>query len=278
MTATHVRTCHHGKRDIVLSSQIATFVKGNGKPIIMVHGFALDHRMWIKQVDELAEKYRVITLDVPGCGSSPLPQSDVTIPSLAGAIMQRIDGLLGQEPAVFIGLSMGGYIGWEMLRRNPGRFQAAIMCDTRAAADSVATADGRRQMAKNVLLEGTESVMSPMLLRLISEQTYKHQPETVELMRSMLLGTAPQTISSLQLAMASRYDFQNELGNFSLPILLICGSEDILTPPKEMKRMADRLPQARFVEVSEAGHMAPLEKPEVVNAEIMSFLQANHFG
>jgi pimeloyl-ACP methyl ester carboxylesterase len=243
----------------------------------MVHGFALDHRMWVKQVDQLAANYRIITLDVPGCGSSPLPQSEVTLSGLADAIMQRIDGLIGHEPAVFVGLSMGGYIGWEMLNRNPGRFQAAIMCDTRAAADSVATAEGRRQMAANVLAVGTESVMSPMLLRLISEQTYNQQPETVELMRSMLLGTAPQTINALQLAMANRHDFQNELGSFHLPMLLICGSEDILTPPKEMKRMAEKLPHSRFVEVSEAGHMAPLEKPSVVNSEIISFLQSVSF-
>jgi 3-oxoadipate enol-lactonase len=254
-----------------LSHKVHVRVQGDGAPIIMVHGFALDQRMWVHQVSVLSEHYRVVAVDVPGCGKSSM--SDLlSIAGIADTIMEAVLPFLEERRTIYMGLSMGGYIGWEILSRYSNWFAAAVMCDTRASADTAATADGRRQMATKALETGTESVMKPMLPRLVSEETLRDQPETLKLMEEMMFSTEPQTIHNHQLAMADRHDFQSELSRFSLPILLICGTDDILTPPKEMKRLSAGLPQSTFAEIPEAGHMAPLEQPGLVNQHLLEFL------
>lgn len=252
-------------------SSISICLKGQGQPLLLVHGFALDRRMWLYQIEEFSKDYLVIAVDVPGCGeSASLPQPSIA--DLATKIFEEVEKHLVNQRAVYIGLSMGGYIGWEMLSRFPHAFQAAVMCDTRAAADLATTADGRRQMAKKVLEDGVESVLAPMVPRLLGDETLATQPKVVELMKEMMFASAAQTIHDHQIAMSQRQDFQSKLSQFTLPVLLICGTDDILTPPKEMKRLADGLPNATYVEIEKAGHMAPLEQPTIVNQHIANFL------
>lgn len=258
--------------ECILQGSVSVSVHGSGIPILMVHGFALDHRMWHHQIDAFGKEYRVIAVDVPGCGNSHASRNQ-SVAEMAIEIFEAVEPHFEGQAAIYMGLSMGGYIGWEMISRYRSAFQAAVMCDTRAAADMPTTAEGRRQMAKKVLEEGVESVLAPMIPRLLSDQTQAEQPAVVELMKSMMFGVPPQTVHDHQIAMSQRQDFQPSLAIFDLPMLLICGTEDILTPPKEMKRMAEGLPNACYVEIETAGHMAPLEQPVIVNEHIARFLQ-----
>ena len=261
-----------GDRCRTLSNGIFVCDQGTGIPLVLLHGFSLDHRMWQHQIDELSAKYRVIAIDVPGFGNSPLKHVSITLSEVAGDIMSAIDEMLPQQRCVVMGLSMGGYIAWELLSRYPDRFTAAVMCDTRAAADSAEAASVRRQMADRVLQGGTEGVIAPMLYRLLAPKTLEHAPDVVKSMKEMLYATAPLTIAAFQLAMADRHDFHPELSGFTLPILLIVGVDDVLTPPVEMQRIAESLPDAEIVKIPEAGHMAPLEQPTLVNRAIDEFL------
>jgi pimeloyl-ACP methyl ester carboxylesterase len=228
--------------------------------------------MWKHQLDELSAKYRVIAIDIPGFGNSPLKHASITLSEVAGDIMAAIDEMLPQQQCVVMGLSMGGYVAWELLSRYPDRFVAAVMCDTRAAADSTEAASVRRQMADRVLQGGTEGVIAPMLYRLLAPKTLEHASDVVKSMKEMLYATAPLTIAAFQLAMADRYDFHPELTRFTLPILLVVGRDDVLTTPAEMQRIAESLPDSEIVVIPEAGHMAPLEQPKIVNQAIDEFL------
>lgn len=258
-----------------MAEAISCVIRGTGAPLLLVHGFALDHRMWHYQLDALSEEYRVIAVDVPGCGESPSLGAR-TMGELASQIFDSVQPLLEGQPVTYMGLSMGGYIGWEMLARFPEAFRGAVFCDTRAAADLPTTAEGRKVMARKVLEEGVEAVLAPMIPRLLGDVSLVENLPVVELMKSMMFATPPQTVHDHQMAMSERQDFQARLAEFQLPILLICGNEDILTPPKEMRRMAQALPQASFVEIDHAGHMAPLEQPEAVNKHILEFLRSIH--
>lgn len=255
-----------------LSNGIFVCEQGIGIPLVLLHGFSLDHHMWQYQIEELSAKYRVIAIDVPGFGKSPLKHASITLSEVAGDIMSAIDEMLPQQQCVVMGLSMGGYIAWELLSRYPERFLAAVLCDTRAAADSAEAASVRRQMADRVLQGGTEGVIAPMLYRLLAPKTLEHAPNVVKSMKEMLYATAPLTIAAFQLAMADRHDFHPELSRFTLPTLLIVGIDDVLTPPAEMQRIQESLPDAEIVKIPEAGHMAPLEQPTLVNQAIDEFL------
>lgn len=256
-----------------MTHSVSITVLGSGSPIVMVHGFALDQRMWKNQMEEFSRSHTVIAVDVPGCGKSPLSRS-ASMADLAEEIYAAIEPHLNGQAAVYMGLSMGGYIGWEMISRYRSAFRAAVMCDTRAAADMPSTAEGRRQMAMKALEEGAASVLAPMIPRLLSDETQANQPDIVELMQAMMFAVGSQTIHDHQIAMAQRRDFTAMLSDFTLPVLLICGTEDILTPPKEMKRLAEKLPQAVYAEIDKAGHMAPLEQPISVNKHIHAFLES----
>lgn len=260
------------ERILVLQHSVSITIHGSGTPILMVHGFALDQRMWRYQIEEFSKNHLVLAVDVPGCGKSPALEKP-SMADLAAEIFEAAQPHMKNQPAIYMGLSMGGYIGWEMMSRFPTAFRAAVMCDTRAAADMPTTAEGRRQMAKKVLEDGVESVLAPMIPRLLCDETLAEQPETVSLMQAMMLASTPQTIHDHQLAMSQRTDFTSSLSSFALPVLLICGTDDILTPPKEMKRLADGLPSSSYVEIEKAGHMAPLEQPARVNEHIHRFVQ-----
>ena len=112
-----------------------------------------------------------------------------------------------------------------------------------------------------------------MVPRLFGRKANRDQPQVVEQMRRLMLGTPRVGIAAAALGMADRKDMTGLLPEISVPTLVIVGAEDVLTTPAEMKELADAIPSARFVSIPEAGHMAPLEAPSAVNLAIQKFLQ-----
>src|SRR5438270_790221 len=128
--------------------------RGAGTPLLLVHGYPLDHSMWLAQLDELSDACRVIAPDLRGFGDSTITRGTVAMEQLADDLMSLLDTLEINEPIVFCGLSMGGYIAWQVALRHRRRLAKLILCDTRAAADSPEAAAGRLKTAQRVLAEG----------------------------------------------------------------------------------------------------------------------------
>jgi pimeloyl-ACP methyl ester carboxylesterase len=168
---------------------------------------------------------------------------------------------------------MGGYVAFEFWNRHAELLSKLILCDTRAAADTVETAKGRQLAAHQVLAEGNTTLSQSMVPKLLADRTAAAQPDIVQRLRSVINQTAPATVAAALRGMAVRSDFTDRLGEIDLPVLLLCGSDDVITPAKEMKALAEALPSARYVEVEQAGHMAPLEQPATVNEAIAAFLR-----
>ena len=120
--------------------ELAYVDHGIGPPILLVHGFPLDHSMWSAQIDALAGRYRVIAPDLRGFGESSLgdadPEVGVSMERYADDLAELLDVLAVADPVVLVGFSMGGYIAWQFVRKHAVRLRALIQCDTRAAADS----------------------------------------------------------------------------------------------------------------------------------------------
>ena len=96
--------------------ELATLDRGSGPPVLLVHGFPLDHTMWDAQVEALSEQYRVIAPDLRGFGRSGVTEGKVTMEQFADDLAGLLDGLEVAGPVVFCGLSMGGYVAWEFWR------------------------------------------------------------------------------------------------------------------------------------------------------------------
>lgn len=256
----------------VHGGELIVFDRGEGHPVLFVHGFPLNHTMWQSQLDALGSNCRVIAPDLRGFGRSGVTPGTVTMRQFADDLNSLLDVLKITEPVTLCGLSMGGYIAWQFVEHYRPRLRSLILCDTRAAADTPEAAEARLELAESVLAEGPEPVAEAMLPKLFAESTLKSRPDVVEEVRKMIVSTEPAGITAALRGMAERPDSTGLLATLDLPALLLCGEQDRLTTPEEMRGMAETIPDAAFAEIPNAGHMAPMENPEAVNRAIREFL------
>jgi pimeloyl-ACP methyl ester carboxylesterase len=167
---------------------------------------------------------------------------------------------------------MGGYIAWQFAQHYRARLSKLILCDTKAVADTPEAAKARLENAQKVLAEGPQAIADGMLAKLFAAQTAQQQTDMVQTTRTIMLGTKPAGIAAALRGMAERQDVTPHLAGIDVPTLVICGEHDAIASVDEMRGFAAKLPQAKFVEIPHAGHMAPLENPSAVNAAIRSFL------
>jgi pimeloyl-ACP methyl ester carboxylesterase len=247
--------------------------RGRGTPLVLVHGYPLDHSMWHGQLDGLADICRIIAPDLRGFGASDVTPGTVTMGQMADDIAILLDALKISKPIVFCGLSMGGYVAWQFALKHRSRLAGLILCDTKAAADTPEAAAGRRKTAESVLAEGAAVAADALLPKLFAPATYQQQPQIVEATRRVILQTKPDGISAALGGMAERPDVTALLPKIDVAALVLCGHHDGISPPDEMRQIAAQMPNARFVEIQNAGHMAPLEQPVAVNAAMREFLR-----
>jgi 3-oxoadipate enol-lactonase len=246
--------------------------QGGGLPLLLVHGFPLDHSMWAGQIEELSSHCRVIAPDLRGFGASPAVGDKVTMDQFADDLAALLDGLDVTERIVYCGLSMGGYIAFQFWRRYHARLRGLVLCDTRAVADLPEAAQARFVLAERTLREGPGLVAETMIPRLFTEATRRDRPELVDRMRSVILANDPRGIAAATRGMAERPDMTEALAGIDCPTLVLVGRHDVISPPDEMQRIARAIPNASFVDIADAGHMAPMENPAEVNAALRAFV------
>jgi pimeloyl-ACP methyl ester carboxylesterase len=258
----------------VSNGTIGVLAQGKGAPILFVHGFPLNHAMWQSQIDAFGRKYRVIAPDLRGFGESSVTSGTVTMEALADDMHTLLHAVFVDQPVILCGLSMGGYVAWQFFRKYRAQLKALILCDTRAAADAPAAIAGRLKLAEEVLTHGPQAALETMLPRLFSPGTAERHPEVLADVRAMILRNSPAGLAAALRGLAERPDCTEMLSKIDVPTLVVCGQEDQITPVGEMKAMAQAIRGAQFVEIPNAGHLAPLENPDAVNAAISRFLKA----
>ena len=180
--------------------------------------------------------------------------------------------------AVVAGLSMGGYIAFEMLRRHPGRIAGLILCDTRADADSGPAAAGRDETAQIAETKGAAAVAERMLPVLLGRTTQQTQPQLVTMVREMITKTPVAGIIGALEAMKNRPDSTDLLPKIEVPTLVVIGQEDALVTPAQARAMTSAIPSAAMTTIAGAGHIAPLEAPTAVSRVFAEFLEAVREG
>jgi len=247
--------------------------QGQGRPLLLVHGFPLDHTMWQGQLDGLAREFQVIAPDLRGFGRSDVTPDAVSMQQFADDLAALLDARHITQPVALCGLSMGGYIAWQFWQRHAHRLSHLILCDTRAVADTAEAAHARRENAQSVVRYGASALAVTMIPKLFAEKTLNERPAIVEATRQVMLNNAPLGIAAALQGMADRTDMTSALPQIQVPALVICGQHDVISPPDEMRGIAQTLPDGSYVEIAEAGHMSPLEQPAPVNQAILAFLR-----
>ncbi|MGA8892053.1 MAG: alpha/beta fold hydrolase [Anaeromyxobacteraceae bacterium] len=242
---------------------------GSGKDVIvLLHAFPLHSGMWSRQVAALSPRFRVIAPDYPGLGKSTPRPEPTTMESLAEQVLGVLGGLQ-VDRAVVVGLSMGGYLAFELYRRRPGLFRGLALCDTRAGADTPEGAANREVFARNALEKGLHWVADEMTPKLLRPNP---DPAAVKEIRHLIGQGTPAGVAAAQRGMARRPDSGPTLATITCPTLVVVGAEDTLTPPPESEKMAAAVKGARLVKIPGAGHMPNVENPAAFDEALLAFV------
>jgi 3-oxoadipate enol-lactonase len=250
-------------------AELAVEVRGDGTPLLLVHGFPFDRTMWRHQLAALGRCKRIAP-DLRGVGGSTAPPAvdGYGLAHYADDLVAILDALEIPQAAL-CGLSMGGYVIFELLRRHPERVKAIVLADTKPDADSADARRGRDELAAVAEREGPGAVAERQLPKLLGRHA---QPEVAAQVREMAgRWSVPAIVGALR-TLRDRPDSTETLRHVRVPALVMVGSEDQVSPPDVGRAMAALIPGARFHVVSDAGHLAPLEQPLVTSRLIADFL------
>lgn len=251
-------------------------IRGDGPALLFIHGYPLDRSMWKHQVATLSG-WRRIAPDLRGLGASDAPDSGYSMATYADDLVRLLDKLKVQK-AVVAGMSMGGYIAFELLRRYRDRVSGLILVDTKAEAD---TADGKKArdaMADIARAEGAAAIAERMTPRILGRTTQQTQPQLVQQVTEMIAKAPVAGIVGALQAMRDRPDSTPLLGTIAVPTLIVVGQEDELTPPANARTLLDAIPSAALTTIAGAGHLTPLEAPTAVSRVFAEFLEAVREG
>lgn len=249
---------------------LAIETRGSGQAVVFIHGFPLDRTIFRHQLDSLSG-FRRIGFDLRGMGQSDAPDLGYSMATYADDLAGLLDAL-GEEQVVLCGLSMGGYVAFEFLRRYRKRVRGLILLDTRAEADSAEGRKSRDALVVRVREQGAVAAAEAMLPRFFSSGV---PSEIIESVRNMILRTPVPGLIGALTAMRDRPDSSGLLPTLiGLPTLVIVGEEDAITPPIISRGMAAAIPEARLMEVSGAGHLPCAEQPVLTTRAMLKFLQS----
>jgi 3-oxoadipate enol-lactonase len=228
--------------------------------------------MWEPQIVHLSARFRTIAVDLRGHGESTPGRTPYTLEDLATDITDLLDHLTIQQ-AVFVGLSMGGYILMALYRLYPERVKGLVLADTRAQADAPEGRAGRLEMIRTAETQGAKAIAEIMIPRLLSPKTIETNPDLVATVRTMMTGNPVETIVADLRAMANRQDSVPLLAQIACPTLVIVGELDQGTPPSDARLMAERIPGAHLAVLPHAAHLSNLEQAGAFNKTVFSFVE-----
>ena len=243
---------------------------GSGYPLVLIHGFPHNRSLWAGQLFGLSDRCRVIAPDLRGFGKSPgaPPWSMESYADDIAELMER----LSIEKAVIGGLSMGGYILFEFLRRYPERVHSVILADTRSGADNDETKTKRRALQEVARTRGATAVADAQITGMVGATTRATHPEIVRQVHSMLASAPVEGIVGALEAMMNRPDSADTLLEIDVPVLIVVGEEDALTPVKESQSMHAAIPGSTLAVIPDAGHVSNIEHPQEFNSALRNFL------
>lgn len=243
---------------------------GEGPVALFVHGFPLDHGVWLDQMRGLAHVRRCMAPDLRGFGrSDPVVDQELTMEIFADDLVQLIEALrIG--PVDLVSLSMGGYVALALLELRPDLVRSVALVATRAGADGVEAKAGRDAMAARILDLGRGAFADEMLRGLLGRDPTRLAQARL---RSMVESTRYETLLAAIEGMKGRRDRRQMLGRIAVPAAVIGGDEDRLIAPDEIRELAAGIPGARVLIVPGSGHLVPIERPEAVSQALLELFQ-----
>lgn len=243
----------------------------DGVPLVFINSLGTDWRIWDEVVPHFEAHFRIVRYDKRGHGLSDCPPAPYSIRDHAQDLVGLLDAL-ALATAVLIGISVGGMIAQDVAAAWPDRVQKLVLCDTAA---KIGTAEMWNTRISTLRTEGMEALADAILSRWFASGFQNQNPAAYQGYRHMLTrspmtgytGTC-EAIRDAALTAATR--------TIQTPTLVLCGAEDSATPPELVRGLAALLPNARYAEIPQAGHLPCVEQPGATAVHIQAFLQGEN--
>jgi 3-oxoadipate enol-lactonase len=244
----------------------------HGSPVIIfIHGFPFNKSMWDLQVDAFKDKYRLITYDIRGHGNSEAGNEDFSIDLFVSDLIGLMDALKINR-ATLCGLSMGGYIALNAAGKYTKRFDALVLADTQCIADTQEAKEKRMMAIESIRKNGVEKYAEESVKNLFASETFRTRIKTVANVREMIEKTTEQSLCNTLLALSVRNETCNIPPEINIPVLIMVGKEDKLTPPSAATFMHEKIKGSLLKILDHAGHLSNMENPEEFNLQLKEFI------
>jgi 3-oxoadipate enol-lactonase len=228
---------------------------GKGTPLVLIHGYPLDHSVWDEIIPLLENDFDLILPDVRGFGESAAVETPYSMADIAADLAAILDSL-GIQKAAFAGHSMGGYVALAFAKAFPDRISGLSLVASQAMGDTPERKDGRYKTAADVHEKGVQIVAAAMTDKLSPNQRVR------DFVRPLIGRQSVSGVAGALKAMAEREDLTSFLASFKLPLVLIHGDADELIPIDRAREIKALVPAAHLVELPGTGHMPMMEQPE----------------
>ena len=250
-------------------------IEGTGNPVMLLHGFAEDGRIWSYQVEQLKKNYKLIIPDLPGSGNSEMLEGEVALGDYAEAIKEIADEeiVLGNEKQfTMIGHSMGGYITLAFAEKYPKLLNGIGLFHSSAFADDEQKKETRRKGIDFIKNNGPELFLKNTIPNLFSEKTKEEAAELIEKLIAQSKNFSGESLIQYYEAMIGRPDRSGILKSFKKPVLMIAGKYDNAVPMQSSLNQSYLSDVTYFHVLKLSGHMGMWEEEATATLHLENFL------
>jgi len=240
--------------------------------IIFIHGFPFNKSMWDKQVAALKDEYRVIAYDIRGHGNSDPGIGDFFIELFVKDLLHLMD-YLSIDKSILCGLSLGGYIALNAVLKHPDRFDGLILNDTQCIADTPGIKEKRRIAINSIKENGVEQYAAESIKNLFAPESFIKKENVIAGVKEMIINTPKQTLYNTLHALAERTETCSQLEEINIPVLIMVGKEDKITPMAAARQMHEQIQDSTLKIIPHAGHVSNLENSTAFNFHLVKFLE-----
>ena len=253
--------------------RIAYELRGEGEPLVLVHGLAYDRAGWGRLPELLARHFRVVLLDNRGVGESDAPAGPYTVAQMAGDVVAVLDDA-GIERTNLFGVSLGGYIAQELTLGYPERVAKLILASTAPGGpQAVPMPQSTQEVFARYPTMEREAGLRMFVENSLGERGVHELPDLVEEIFRYRLGHAPSVEAWVAQATAgATYESYERIGAIGVPTLVIAGSADVVVDPRNAALLGELIPHARVEIVPDRGHLMVWEDSERVAELVTEFL------
>ena len=244
----------------------------NAPAIVFIHGFPLNKSMWNNQVGEFMDNYRVIAYDIRGHGNSDAGDDNFSIEIFVNDLLSFMDALK-IDKTILCGFSMGGYIALNAIENYPERFNALLLCDTNCTEDKPEAKEKRLKAIESIKEMGLEQYAEESLNKLFAPISFSINKDELALVREMIIKTSKQSIYKTLHALAERKETCTKLNEIKVPVFIMVGEEDEITPPNVALSMHEKIDGSNIHIIYNAGHLSNMENSKEFNNQLAGFLQ-----